>query len=126
MLNCLILRSVKNPNYESISAKKMIKHIIMFKLKDFGSEDIKYQKLNDLKKIIDELQGKIREIVSIEAGINISTRDNAYDLVLVSDFKNEEDLRLYIIHPEHQKLVEFLKNIRLSSTVVDYNYVSAI
>lgn len=102
----------------------MIKHIIMFKLKDFGSEDIKKQKLNELKIIIDELNGKIREIVSIEAGINISTRDKAYDLVLVSDFKNEEDLSLYNIHPEHQKLVGFLKNIRLSSAVVDYDYIS--
>jgi len=98
----------------------MIKHIIMFKLIDFGSQDLKKQKLTELKKMIDELRASITEIVSIEAGINFSTRDVAYDLVLVSDFKSESDLKAYAAHPEHQKLVEFLKPIKLSSAVVDY------
>lgn len=98
----------------------MIRHIIMFKLKDFGSEDIKKQKLTELKKMIDELAFSIREVVSIEAGINISTRDIAYDLVLVSEFRTEEDLRTYAAHPEHRKVVDFLKDIKLSSAVVDY------
>lgn len=65
----------------------MIRHIIMFKLKDLGTENIKNQKLKELKKMIDELGIKIPEIVSIEAGINFSTRDVAYDLVLNSVFK---------------------------------------
>lgn len=94
----------------------------MFKLKDFGSENIKKQKLEDLKKMIDELSYTIKEIVSIEAGINFSTREVAYDLVLLSVFKTTEDLLLYSAHPEHQKLVEFLKDIKLSSAVVDYFY----
>jgi hypothetical protein len=33
----------------------MISHIIMFKLKDLGSEEAKRQKLTELKKMIDEL-----------------------------------------------------------------------
>jgi hypothetical protein len=94
----------------------------MFKLIDFGSEAIKKQKLAELKKMIDELSVSIPEIVSIEAGINFSTRDVAFDLVLVSDFKSESDLKAYSAHPEHQKLVEFLKNIKLASAVVDYYY----
>jgi hypothetical protein len=94
----------------------------MFKLKEFGSDDIKKQTLTELKKIINELQGKIPEIVFIEAGINISPRENAYDIVLTSDFKTEEDLKKYSIHPEHIKLVEFLKEIKLSSVVVDYEF----
>lgn len=100
----------------------MIRHIIMFKLKDLGSEDIKNQKLAELKKMIDELKYKITEIDSIEAGINFSTREVAYDLVLVSSFKTRENLDKYTAHPEHQVLVNFLKDIKLSSAVVDYTY----
>ena len=100
----------------------MIRHIIMFKLKDLGSEDIKNQKLAELKKMIDELKHNIEEIDTIEAGINISTREVAYDLVLLSTFKTRENLNNYISHPEHQVLVNFLKEIKLSSVVVDYNY----
>ena len=98
----------------------MLRHIIMFKLKDLGSEDLKMQKLTELKKMIDELGTRIMEIVTIEAGINISKRDVAYDLVLVSEFNTEEDLQIYSKHPSHQEVVEFLKSIKLSSAVVDY------
>jgi hypothetical protein len=98
----------------------MIRHIIMFKLKDFESKEIKNQKLTQLKKMIDELGNQIGEIVSIQAGINFSSRDVAYDLVLLSTFKSRDDLQLYSAHPEHQKVVEFLKEIKLSSAVVDY------
>jgi hypothetical protein len=93
----------------------------MFKLKDFGSEEAKLQELTKLKKMINELGNKIGEIAFIEAGINISPRDVAYDLVLVSDFKTDADLQTYINHPEHQKIVHFLKDIKLSSAVVDYH-----
>jgi len=94
----------------------------MFKLKEFEHESIKIQKLTELKKMIDELGGRIQGILSIEAGINFSTRDVAYDLVLVSEFKTESDLKLYSAHPEHQKVVDFLKDIKLSSAVVDYTF----
>jgi hypothetical protein len=113
---------IKTTNYESIPAKKMVRHIIMFKLKEFESQGIKKQKLTILKKMIDELGNQIKEIDFIEAGINNSSREMAYDLVLVSDFKNPEDLEPYRIHPEHKKVVEFLKEIKLSSAVVDYTY----
>jgi len=100
----------------------MIKHIIMFKLKDFEHESIKKQKLTELKKMIDELGSSISEVDKIEAGINFSTRDVAFDIVLVSDFKSEQHLKAYSEHPEHQKLVHFLKDIKLTSTVVDYYF----
>lgn len=100
----------------------MIRHIIMFKLKDLGTENIKNQKLKELKKMIDELGIKIPEIVSIEAGINFSTRDVAYDLVLNSVFKTREDLQKYVIHPDHQEVVKFLKDIKSVSAVVDFEF----
>lgn len=100
----------------------MIRHIIMFRLKEMESQDLKKQKLTILKLMIDELGAQIPEIISIEAGLNISMREIAYDLVLVSDFKNQEDLDAYIRHPEHLKIVDFLKDIKESSAVVDYYF----
>lgn len=100
----------------------MIRHIIMFKLKDLGSESLKKEKLKELKKKIDELGTTISEIEFIEAGINFSPRDVAFDLVINSTFKTNSDLAAYAIHPEHIKLVEFLKDVKLSSAVVDYEF----
>jgi len=92
----------------------------MFKLKNFESEDIKNQKLAELKKVIDDLKNKISVLKHIEAGINISTREVAFDAVLVSEFENNEDLQTYLVHPEHVKLADFLKDIRDKVAVVDY------
>ena len=100
----------------------MLRHIIMFKLKDQGSQVAKDQKLETLKKMINELEGRIPGLVSIGAGINVSTRNVAYDLVLVSEFRNEEDLGVYRIHPLHMEVVNYLKDIKEESAEVDYYF----
>jgi hypothetical protein len=94
----------------------------MFRLKDQGSEAANNQKLETLKRMINELKGRIPGLLSIEAGINVSTRDIAHDLVLVSEFGSDEDLQVYRVHPEHMKVVEFLKEIKQDSAEVDYYF----
>jgi len=39
---------------------------------------------------------------------------------LYSKFNTKEDLKAYAIHPEHLKVVEFIKSVALESKVVDY------
>jgi len=100
----------------------MIKHIVFFRLKEQQDLDLKKQQLLKLKSFLESLKEKIGWIVHLEAGINFSTRDVAYDLALVSDFASETDLEKYIAHPEHQKLLEFLNGIKKEVAVVDYEY----
>lgn len=94
----------------------------MFKIKDEKSEDLKKQNLMHLKKMIDELKKTVPQILRLETGINFSTREVAYDLVLISEFKNHADLETYLSHPEHQKMAEYLATIRQSVAMVDYNF----
>ena len=100
----------------------MIKHIVMFKLKEcqVPGENIKNARL--LKTLLDDLINHIPEIVSLEVGINISPRPTAYDLVLVSEFRNEDDLETYRTHPKHVEFIESNRKIKGTTAVVDYEF----
>ena len=100
----------------------MIKHIVFFRLKEQQDQELKQQQLLKLKNFLESLKDKISWIRNIEVGINYSTRDIAYDLALISDFNSNEDLEKYISHPEHQKLVDFLNDIKKEVALVDYVY----
>jgi hypothetical protein len=42
------------------------------------------------------------------------------DMALVSIFDDEDDLRKYIDHPEHLKVAEFIKKVRIESFSCDF------
>jgi hypothetical protein len=92
----------------------------MWRLKeasDFGSKE---EIAKEAKIRLEGLKDKIKEIVSIEVGINFNPSDMAYDLVLYSEFKSKEDLDTYQEHPEHLKVATFIRANIVSRAVVDY------
>ncbi|KAJ52396.1 hypothetical protein BD780_001170 [Clostridium tetanomorphum] len=97
----------------------MIKHIVMWKLKYFNGDE-KIKNCERAKRDLEGLQEMIPELKSIEVGININKTDAAYDLVLYSEFENEEGLNTYQNHPEHVKVGQFIKGIVQHRVVVDY------
>ena len=94
----------------------MIKHIVMWKL----AEENKKENMDKMKKVLEDLQEKIEEIVEIEAGIDINGSEAAYDIVLYSSFKSDEDLARYQKHPDHLKAADFIKQVTIDRAVVDY------
>lgn len=98
----------------------MIKHIVMWKLKEFADGKEKQENAKIIKTGLESLQQKINELKFIEAGINISNSPQAYDVVLYSQFENMEDLNIYQNHPEHIKVAEFVKKVVNERVVVDY------
>lgn len=99
----------------------MIKHIVMFRLKE-QTPNGRNTDLMKLKNILDDLKKKISEIQYLQTGLNISTRPVAFDLVLTTEFFTQGDLNTYINHPEHKKVVEFLKLVNKETAVVDYEF----
>lgn len=98
----------------------MIKHIVMWRLKDFANGVNKEENARKLKSHLESLKSKIKEIKHIEVGINIKSSDAASDVVLYSEFDSMDDLEAYQRHPEHMKVVDFVNEIRLERRVVDY------
>jgi len=75
-----------------------------------------------MKAAIDGLMGVVPELLSMEVGMNLSTKASAYDLVLTSTFDSMETLDIYRVHPEHQKVLELLHELMESTAVVDYQF----
>ena len=94
----------------------MIVHIVMFKFKDENKE----ANIQKAKEMLNALESKIEELLSIEVGINFDTAERAFDLSIYTKFNSKEDLNSYAVHPEHLKVVEFIKSVVTESKVVDY------
>ncbi len=98
----------------------MIRHIVMFKLKDFNLESEKMAAAALVKKRLDELPSLINVIRNYEAGIDIRRLNWSYDIVLTMDFDTLADLEAYIIHPDHKKFIEFNKDFSVDKVCIDY------
>ncbi len=98
----------------------MIKHIVMIKHNDTSNESVKKNNLKKLKKDLEALPEKIEEIKYYEVGINITDSPRAFDMVLTSVFDDEKSLNNYSVHPEHKKVVDFIKSLAEKTIVVDY------
>ncbi|MBP1889492.1 uncharacterized membrane protein YgaE (UPF0421/DUF939 family) [Clostridium moniliforme] len=94
----------------------MIKHIVMWDLKD----ENKLENAKKLKASLENLKEEINEIKEIEVGININNSDASMDVVLYSVFNTLEDLDIYQNHPKHLKVKEFVKNISTNRKVIDF------
>ena len=97
----------------------MIKHIVMWKIKDECDGMNKKEMMNTISEKLASLKGKIKEIIDIEGGPGLTNGDMNYDMGLIVTLNSLEDLPLYINHPEHLKVREFISKVRLARTTVD-------
>jgi|WetSurMetagenome_2_1015567.scaffolds.fasta_scaffold448165_2 hypothetical protein len=98
----------------------MIKHIVIWTLKDFAGGLTKQANARKIKQQLEGLKFKIPQIKSLEVGININKTSKAYDIVLYAEFANAADLDIYQNHPEHLKIGEFISKVRSDRIAVDY------
>ena len=98
----------------------MIKHIVLWKLKDFAEGATKQQNALKVKAMLEDMRGKISGMLKLEVGLNFETSDSACDISLYSEFTSREALDAYQIHPEHMKVKNFLPLVRTERRVVDY------
>ncbi len=98
----------------------MIRHIVMWKLKDFAEGCSREENARKIKAMLEALTEKVEQIAFLEVGININDSDMAYDAVLISEFENAQKLEEYKKHPEHVKVSEFVAKVRVGRAVVDY------
>lgn len=78
----------------------MVKHIILWQLKDELSDADKAQVKADIKAGLEGLAGKIPGLIDIKVQTEGLASSNA-DLMLDSTFEDEESLKGYAVHPAH-------------------------
>ena len=94
----------------------MIKHIVMWIVKEENREE----NMQKMKRDLEALKSEIKEIVEIEVGIDINRSSAAYDLILYSTFESMEELNAYQVHPKHQAVATNAKIFVTNRVVVDY------
>ena len=94
----------------------MIRHIVLFKIKDeFKSE------IPQMVKNFYGMKGKIEGMVSLEAGADFLHSDRSYDVALVTEFVSREALEAYQTHPVHLPVKKRMGEVRISSVACDYD-----
>ena len=93
----------------------MVKHIVMFKLKEKNAEN-----MAAAVSILRGLDGKIKSLRFIEVGVDSQETERSYDLVLTTHFDDQEGLSAYASHPTHLPVIETMRNLCSNSIVVDY------
>lgn len=83
----------------------MVKHIILWQLKDDFSEEEKKKIKAGVKEGLEGLAGKIPGLLDIHVQIEGLASSNA-DMMLDSSFEDEASLKGYSVHPEHVKVAD--------------------
>jgi len=92
----------------------MVKHIVMWKLRDKADAA-------EIKARLEALDGNIPGLLYIEVGIDFLASQQSADVVLVAELADREALESYQAHPAHQAVVPLVKAAAVARTVVDYD-----
>lgn len=99
----------------------MIRHIVLFKLKEFENESDKLAVMQKMKFDLEGLKSKIDVLRKIHVDFNVNQAEE-YDIILTCEFDNLEDLETYAKHPEHVKVSGFIVDNRVKRACADYEF----
>lgn len=95
----------------------MIKHTVLFKVKNLAD---KAERLETIKRELEQLCELIPELKEIQVGINMNPEEQ-WDLALEVLVENMHDLERYANHPAHQQIVKSrIAPIKVDRACADY------
>ena len=93
----------------------MIRHIVLFKIKDEYKDEIP-----QLVKNFYGMKGKIEGMLDLEAGQDVLHSGRSYDLALITVFDNMASFEAYQTHPVHLPVKARMHEVRSASVACDY------
>ena len=98
----------------------MVKHIILWQLKEELKGEEKEQVKNNMKAHLEALVGKVPGLISMQIVIDGLESSNA-DVMLDSTLEDEEALKGYAVHPEHVAAADtYVRPFTAVRTCMDY------
>lgn len=97
----------------------MVKHIVLFKLKEEVPADKRLEAMHAFKQAIEALPAQIPFIRKIEVGLNINPGE-AWHIALDSEFDSLADVKAYAVHPAHVAAGALLAEVKENRACVDY------
>lgn len=98
----------------------MLKHIVMWKLKDFAESADRQTNAHKMKEMLDACANLVPGILKLEVAIAQPGLEATYDVVMYSEFTDKAALDSYQSHPQHVALKPFFSVIRDARQCMDY------
>ena len=98
----------------------MIKHIVMWKLKDHAEGADKAANAIQMKELLDGCAALVPGILKFETAIAQPGLEATYDVILYSEFASRSALDAYQEHPQHVAVKPFIGAVREARQCMDY------
>ncbi len=97
----------------------MVKHIILWKLKESLSEEEKAAARAEAKRRLENLNGKIDGMISLKVVTDRLPSSNA-DMMLDSEFETIETLAGYQVNPLHVEAATYVRSVVEARLCLDF------
>jgi hypothetical protein len=98
----------------------MIRHIVLWRLRESANGRGKAENAAEIKRRLEELNGKIPGMLTLEVGFDFSRTPDSSDIVLYSEFESRTALDAYQVHPLHEAVKPIVTAARDERRLVDY------
>ena len=95
----------------------MIRHIVLFKIKEEYKSEIP-----QLVESFYGMKGKIEGMVDLEAGQDFLQSERSYDLALLTVFDSRAAFEAYQTHPVHMPVKKRMHEVRSASVSCDFEF----
>ena len=95
----------------------MIRHIVLFKIKDEFKDEIP-----QLVENFYGMKGRIEGLLELESGADFLHSERSYDLALITTFDNREHFEAYQTHPVHLPVKKRMHEVRSASVACDFEF----
>lgn len=100
----------------------MIKHIVMFKLKEADGKT-EYENALEAQKRFDNVIAEVKELKKGEVVINSKDApESNYTIALICEFDDIAALNAYQVHPAHVEFGKFIGTVKTERACIDYEY----
>ncbi len=98
----------------------MLRHIVMWKLKDQAEGADKATNAAKMKTLLDSCAGLVPGMGKFEVALAQTGLEATYDVVLYSEFADMACLQAYQQHPTHLAIIPFIGAVREARQCMDY------
>ena len=100
----------------------MVRHIVMFKLKEFDTPEAKEAKMQEIKVALEALIDKIDVLRMIRLDFNVNPAET-WDIILTTELDSLADVNTYANHPEPVAVAKnIIGPVKADRACVDYEY----
>jgi hypothetical protein len=95
-----------------------IRHVVMWRLATTDDAE-RAEQAATIKAKLESLPPLVPQLQRLEVGVN-ALPSGDFDVVLISDFADEEALQGYQEHPEHVKVAAYIRSVVGGRAAVDF------